>query len=881
VSPAPGRWLAWLLTRLLGEDAEQALGDLEESWRARVGGRRPSAHDRWSHWRELGSFFRPSVIQALRSGREGGAGRAGKVAGMLSDLRVVWRGLRRAPGFALLAVLTIGFGIAATTVVTGAVDGLVLNPFPFPDGKRLVGVGTAYPKGGTPLSFFEHLSPAEYQDIARAGSLERVVAWDMGNRQVTFGEVTENLFSGFWWGDAFPTLGMEPHLGRGFSAAELDRRERVAVLSYRVWRDRFGADSAIVGKPVLVNGDPYEVVGVMPPRTLIYGMDLWIPMSVGPEVYPRNRRQFQVLARLSPGATLASANAELEVIARQVERAFVNEVPDYEGWKIEARTWADVNVASLRPAALVLLGAVGFVMLLVSTNVATLLLGRSSARARELALRSALGAGRGRLWRQLITESLLLAAAGLALGVGLGMLGADALDATVAAMAAPLPGSIEVNGRVLAAAAVVALIAGLGFGTIPAIHMLKGDLQRSLQVDGAGTTAHASRLRLQRLLVGFEAALALAMLAGSGYLVHSFRKLGAIDPGFVTEQVLTMRLSLARERYPREAIEPFFATLRERVGALPGVRAVATASQFPPRVFGRQEFRLEGIEAPAGATPSSYATLASPSLLETLGLRLVAGRFLGEQDRPGSPLAAVVNQALVDRYYGGQSPIGRRILLGGDEAIEIVGVVASTRNVGLDQEPGPEFYGSTLQLPGLNNQMFLVVRTAGDPYQVLPAIRDAVKSIDADQPVYAIRTIEEAFGESQFRRRVSTFMLSLFGGFALVLAAVGVYGVVSYATSQRTREVGVRMALGASRRAVTRLFVRQAMLPVLGGAVLGTGVAFLIGRAMASLLFEVQPGDPLTLLGAALMLSAVGLLAAYVPARRASRLDPVRALRSD
>jgi putative ABC transport system permease protein len=883
-------WLAaWILGHVLPrEQREAALGDLAEEFAERTDavGRRSAA--RW-YWHQALASIPPLLRQRLarliqRSQRPKGDGPMGT---FIYDLRHSLRGIRRNPGFAAVVVLTLGLGIGANTVVFSTVDGVVLNPFPYPDGDRLIGVGPIYPKLGKELAFWEVISPPEYLDIETASrTLQKIVAWDMGNRQLTVGENTENLFSAFWWGNAFPTLGVTPALGRGFSQEEIERGDRVAVISHRVWQSRFGGDPSLVGGTVLVNGDPYTLVGIMPPRTLIFGTDLWIPMPVAPERFPRNRRQFQVLARLAPGATLEEANVELEAIARNIEAEYGAELEEYEGWSLVGRTWKDINVRQLRLAALILLGAVGFVLLLVCANVANLLLARSASRQRELAVRGALGAGRLRIVRQLLTESVVLALLGAALGVAVGYVGVRAVTNVLASLALPLPGVVEVNGRVLLVTAVVAVGAGLAFGIIPALQAARSDVQGTLREEAHTATGGLSRLRWQRAMVGVEVALALVLLVGGGLLINSFLRLQAVDPGFDTENVLTMRLTLARERYRREEVEPFFEELRRRVEAIPGVTAAATASQFPPNVFSSREIWFAGRESGReGTLPGAYFSIVSPSYFDAMGIRLMRGRALDEADRAGTPFVAVINETVARRYFSGADPIGTRFKVGGPDSdapiMEIVGVTGDTRNRGLDSDPAPEIYVSSLQADGLWNQLFLLVRTAVPARSLLPVVREQVRAIDPEQPVYAIRTVEEAFANSELTRRVSTNALTLFGLFAAILAAVGIYGVVAFAVALRTREIGLRMALGAESGQVRRLMIRQALIPVVAGAAVGLAAAIALGRVMSGLLFQVNGSDPLTLVIVTLVLVAIALFASYVPALRASRLDPVNALRNE
>jgi len=864
------------------------LGDLAEEYAQRVSDGGVDEARLW-YWRQTGGSIPPllwrRLIVAARDIRS--PGQEGRMGRLAQDLRYSLRAIRKNPGFATVVVLTLSLGIGANTVVFSAVDGVVLNPFPYPDPDRLIGVGATFPKQGQELGFWEVLSPAEYLDIERnSRTLEKVVSWDMGNRQLTIGENTENLFSAFWWGDAFPTLGVKPALGRGFTREEIERGDAVAIISHRVWESRFGADSSLVGGTVLMNGDPFTLVGVMPPRTLIYGTDLWIPMPVAPERFPRQRRQFQVLARLAPGVSLEEANAELAAIARQVEQEYGGAMREYEGWRLVGRTWNDINVAQVRPAALILLGAVGFVLLLVCANVASLLLARSAARQRELAVRSALGAGRLRIVRQLLTESVLLALIGGALGVGVGFLGVSGLNDALGALGLPIPGEVALNTRVLVFTLLISVGAGIAFGLVPALQAAHPDIQGTLRNEATSSTGSLSRLRLQRVFVGVEVALALVLLIGGGLLINSFLRLQAVNPGVQTENVLTMRLTLAQERYPREQIEPFFQELRRRVAAIPGVTAVASASQFAPFVFSARRIWIEGREfGDEGTLPRAYLTIASPELFHTLGISLQRGRVFNEADGPEAPPLAVINETLARRYFAGEDPIGQRFKLNSPESdspvFEIIGIAADTRNRGLDTATEPEFYVSSLQADGAWNQLFMLVRTEVDPYAVLPAVRERVHRIDPLQPVYAIRTLEEAFAQSETTRRVSTRMLVIFGVFALILAAVGIYGVVAFAASQRTREIGLRMALGAEAPQVLRLVIRQALVPVGLGALVGLVGSVAVGRLMSGLLYEVSGTDPLTLAATTAVLVLIALAASFIPALRASRLDPVRALRFD
>jgi putative ABC transport system permease protein len=547
---------------------------------------------------------------------------------------------------------------------------------------------------------------------------------------------------------------------------------------------------------------------------------------------------------------------------------------------MEADTWTGANVRTLKPAAFILLGAVGFVLLLVCANIASLLLARSTTRRREMAVRVALGAGRGRLMRQVLSESVALAVLGGALGVALAWFGVQALADIVAGV--PFAnGEVAMNPRVLMFTAGISVLAGVAFGLLPALQSGGRGIQRVLKAEGAGTTGTLSRLRMQRIFVGVEVALALVLLAGGGLLVNSVIRMNRVDPGFRPENVLTMRLTLPWEQYDGPAIGAFFQELEERVEALPGVERVGAGSQFPTVAFSYRQVAAEGQDrTQEGQLPTALATLVSPGYFDALGIPILRGRALNDRDVEGAPLVAVINQAAADRLFPGADPLGRNVFVG-DAPLRVVGVAGNARNRGIDEAPFPEVFAGHRQLPGNSNQLFLLVRTSVEPRSVLPAIRAEVRAMDPDQPVYAIRSAEEALTQATGARRIAANVLVIFAAFALVLAAVGIFAVVSFTVSDRTREIGLRVALGAAGAEVRWLMVRQALVPVAAGSLAGLAGAVLVGRAMEGFLFQVSGTDPMTLFGVVGLLAAVAVLASLVPARRASRMDPVQALREE
>jgi len=787
----------------------------------------------------------------------------------------------------MTVILTLALGIAANSLVYSVVDSVVLNPFSYPDSHSLVGIGPIFPRLNRELNFWEVLSPAEYQDIERESrTLEKVVCWDMGNRQVSGGEVPENLFSAFWWGNAFGTLEVLPALGRGFTLEETVRGDPVAIISYRYWRRSYGGDQSIVGRIIHVNGNPYTVIGVMPRRTLIYGTDLWIPMGVAPERFPRGRRQFQVLARLASGKTLQDANTELGEIARRIEQIHGEEFTEYDGWRLVAETWNHINTRLLRSAAVIIAGAVGFVMLLVCANVASLFLVRTSGRAQEFAIRNTLGASRARILRQLLTESVIMSLLGGAAGLGLAALGAGWVGSTIIASPISLPGAVTLNTRVMVFTVALSVVVGLAIGLIPALKMIRSDVQTALQGEGRAATPGIGRQRLQSILVGVEVALAVLLLLGGGLLIRSFLRLQSVDPGLRTESVLTMRLTLPEEKYRGPGITSFFETLVARVESIPGVTRACAANQFPPRVFSNRQFQIGGRQPEReGRLPTVYATLITEDYFETLGIPIQRGRGIVERDRLDAPLVAVINDVAARRYFPNEDPIGQRIKIGPPDSdspwLEIVGIAASTQNRGLHIPKQPEVFAGVRQVEGAWNQLFLLIRTEGNPRSVLGAVRKEVANLDPEQPIYAIRTLDEAFAETTIRQRLASTILSLFALFAMSLAGMGIFSVVSYRVSSRTREIGIRIALGATRAQVRRLVVRQALMPAILGASIGLISGLAMANLMKDLLFEVRGTDPVTSMLVIGILILVSYAATYVPAHRATKMDPMSALRHE
>jgi putative ABC transport system permease protein len=801
---------------------------------------------------------------------------------VIQDIRYAVRQFSRRPGFAAVAMLSLALGIGVNSLIYGLIDGFVLHPFAYPDPDRLVAIGVSFPKVSSETGYVEVLSPAEYADVRAARSFAVTAAFDLGNRNLSGGDVPERLFTALVLDDLFPVIGMKPALGRGFTREELaPGGPRVAIISHRVWQSRFGGDPTILTRTIRIGGDATTIVGVMPPPLILIGTDLWLPWGGDPASVPRNVRQFSILARLAPGVSPRRANAELLLIAGAVEQREKPAFNEYEGWRLVTTPWAGAVLKDVRSAAFLLLGAVALVLLIACANITNLFLARSTTRQRELAVRFALGAGRWRVARQLLTECLVLSLGGAVGGVLLARAGLQGAPALIPRQFEFLDLQASVNARVLMWSLALCLAAGVLVAIAPVFEASRTDPQDALKADmRAGAGRSGSRLR--GALVVAEIALSVVLLLGAGVLLRSFMNIQRVDPGFDARGVLTMRLTLPRDRYPDAAANVFFDRLVERVAAIPGVRGVSASSQFPPRETFSTAVTAEGVPPPAGRIPTAAITVVTPGYFEALRVPMRNGRTFAATDRLDAPPVAIVNQAFVDRYLSGGDAVGRRITIGDTTRSSpwttIVGVVADYKNGGITELVRPGIFTPMRQQTAWN-QLFILVRSDAGAAAVLTPVREAVRALDAEQPIYAIQSLEETIAESSFQQRIAAMLLSIFAVCALALAAVGIFGVMSYAVSARTQEIGVRIAVGAGRRDVLQLVLGHVARLAAVGLAIGVLILLLAGKALEGLLYGVRASDPLTLALVAGSLGLVAGVAAWIPASRASRIDPVEALR--
>jgi putative ABC transport system permease protein len=802
------------------------------------------------------------------------------------DLRQAVRVLVKNPGFALVAMLTLALGIGANTAIFSVVDAVLLRPLPYPDPGRLVVVWEANPEKQAPRMYAAPPNLRDWRERSR--SFDRLGAFTARSYTASGDGEAEQIHGVRVTEDTLAALGVAPMLGRGFSAED-DRpgAAPVAIVSHGLWQRRFGGDPSIVGRTVALDGRSYTLVGVMPQRfrfpqpPVLEGttprrqLDIWTPL--GPEaVNQRGAHYVTVVGRLRGGVSIDAAQQELSGIASQLAREYP---ASNEGWDVIVVPLAEQVHGDARPALLVIWSAVSLVLLLACANVASLLLARAVGRRREMAIRMALGAGRLRVARQLLTESLLLSLTGGIAGV---LVAGWLLRGLATALSATLPGLNEagIDLRALAFTLLASLVAAVVFGSVPALELGRSRTQDWLRDRSGGP----SSIRPQAFLVVGEVALAAVLLVAAALLIESFTRLRAVDPGFDSQEALTMRMALPAARYPqREHRVAFIDRLTETLMAVPSIRAVGFVDAIA-LADDRQGTGVEsdGRDVPAMENAVVNAAFVTPGYFDALGIRLYAGRAFGTGDRAGTTPVLVVNRAFADRFFPGQSAVGQRVRLGFQTQVsrEIIGIVADERHAALDREPPPGVYVPYLQY-GWSSQLTMIVRTASAPSAALETARGSMRALDPQIALYDARTMGQIVDEAVSRPRLSATLVALFGLIALALAFVGVYGLMSQLVGQRTPEFGVRVALGATPRDILRMVLAQSGGLALVGIAVGLPAALAFARLLRGLLFGIAPTAPAVYLAVGATIAAAALAASYVPARRATRVDPLIALRAE
>jgi putative ABC transport system permease protein len=804
---------------------------------------------------------------------------------LLQDIRYAIRLCVRTPGFTAIAVLALALGIGANTAIFTIVNAALIERLPFKDPSRLVAV---WEESSRRPGRSNTVGPANYLRWRERATVFEDLAGFVNTRVNLTGsgdpeELTLQLVNaGF-----FRILGVQPIVGRTFTPAEEnDPRVPVAIVSYALWQRRFGSDSSLVGRAIQLNGQPTTVVGVMPPDfhlTVSAALvrkpaDVWQKWVLPPQARDPRGRFMSVIARLKPGVPVAQAQAQMATIAAGLAAEF----PEFDtGWSVKVVPLRDELAGEVRPALLMLAGAVAFVLFIACANVANLLLARAAVRQREIAIRTALGAARTRVIRQLLTESIVLALAGG--GVGL-LIAQWALDAMIAVSPVDLTqiGHIQLSYAVLAFTAAVSLLTAILAGFAPAFESARADVQAALK-DGAQQAGTGVRhRRLRELFVVAEVALAVVLLVGAGLMLRSFAALRAVNPGFEANGVLTMRVALPGRKYDEPKTLRFFDDAVRRVSSIPGVRAAGAISYLPFAGLGAAtKFEIVGQPPPPpGQDHVTDVSVCDNGYFEAMRIPLLKGRWFTEREMRTKSDVVIVNEALANRYFPNGDAIGKRLVINMTDAnvpTEIVGIVGNSKFTDVRTEMQPQSYWPHPQLP--YTAMTLVVRTASDPIAFASAAAAVIHDIDKDQPVSEVRTMDQWIARSLAQVRFTSLLLAIFAGLALVLASIGIYGVMAYAVSQRTSEIGVRLALGAARRDILRMIVANAMRLAGTGLAIGIVLALALGRTIATLLYNTTSADPLTLGMVVLVLGGVALAASYLPARRAARIAPVEALR--
>ena len=803
---------------------------------------------------------------------------------LFRDVRFAWRSIWRSPVFTLTVIGTLALGIGANTAIFSFVSGVLLRPLPYHNDGELMSLQTVLPSFGPEAASVPDFRDWKAQNqtftsmTAASNAAGNLTAEGSDPERIRYARVLE---------DFFPTFGVQPAAGRFFSAD--DNRpgsDRVAVLSDGLWRRRFSGDAAVVGKTITLGSIAFTVIGVAPPGFAYpANAELWAPQAFGPgnPVPPRRADFLRVIGRLKPGVSLTAAQADMALTAQRLEKSYPG---SNRGVGIGVQSLRQSLVGDVRPALIMLTVAVGIVLLIACANIANLLLARATGRQREMAVRAALGASRERLAGQVLLESTMLSLLGGAAGLGVAWWGVRLLKATAPA-SMPLLGEVRINASVLLFAFVMSVLTGLSFGLAPALQAMRLSLRSGLS-EGSGASSSGRSERVRRTLVTVQAALALTLLSGAGLFLQSFVRLQHVDLGFNDRGLLSLRVALPQAKYRGPgATAAFFRQLRERVAVLPGVQGVGMSSDIPlGGGFNYLSFDILGRARPGPNehSPDAIPTSADSAWFATMQIPLLRGRAFGTSDDSIAPPVAVVNEEFARRYFPSGDVLGARVSFGGPDesagATTIVGVVKTTRLEGVGRASYPQFFRPLTQSP--DNAIYLTVRSAsGDPAKLAPAIRREVLALDSQQPISDVRTMTERVDESIGQSRLNSTLLSGLSLVALIIAGLGIYGVVAYGVARRTREIGVRMALGASRQDVLSLVLSQGMRPVIFGTVLGLGASAALGRVARTLLYGSDGVDPATFGAATLAFVAVATVACLVPASRASRVAPSVALRSE
>ena len=807
----------------------------------------------------------------------------GMLETLWQDLSFGARMLLKKPGFTAVAVLALALGIGANTAIFSVVKAVLLNPLPYRNPDQLVWIWESNPSNDIPQ---EPASLPNYDDWRnQARSFSGMAAFAQTALTLTSKGEPERISGTAVTANFFSVLSVEPALGRSFLPEENSPgKNRVVILSNSLWQRRFGGNSNVVGQTLTLNGNPYTVIGIAPAGfknpapAQRHPAEMWVPLTINLEQAQRRSDFLNVVARLNSGVGLEQARAEMQTITSRLAQQY----PETNtGWGVTIIPLHERLVGDTRLALLVLMGIVGFLLLIACANMANLLLARSAARQQEIAIRTALGAGRRRLVRQLLTESVLLALSGGALGALLAMWSVEAL---VALRPVDLPRLDEVglDWKVLTFTLAVSLITGVVFGLLPALYATSPNLTELLKEGGRSATEGVRGSRLRSSLVISEIALAMMLLIGAGLMIRSFLRLQEVDPGFNPEGILAIDLSLPASKYREDRqIVAFFHQLTGRLSTLPGVEGAAVVSALPLAGGDITTFSIEGRpEPPPSQVIDAEYRVVSPGYFTTMGIPLVRGSGFTEHHTAEVPAVTIINETMARQFWPGEDPIGQRINLGNPARSPwrtIIGIVKDIRNEGLDREPYPQMYAPYAQFP--RRSMTLVARAASAPLGLVPSIRRELTGVDQDQPLYNVRTMEQVMAESIARRRFNMLLITIFASVGLILAVVGVYGVISYSVTQRTHEIGIRLALGAQSKDVLKLVVKHGMASVFIGMSVGLVGAVTLTRVMESLIFGVSTTDPVTFTAVTALLTLVALLACYIPARRATKVDPMIALR--